>query len=116
MIKMKLGELSIVRQLRSGVRVGKALTFDEIEKRLEAKYEGRSVRRDCRAQKLLLIARGKMACLKYPVVSDEELLFERIESWVNREGWLPGSYKYMLSMLIQGKRYEEIIPSCHALF
>lgn len=118
-MKMKLGVLLASRKLRSGIRLGrvsKGLSFDEIEKRLEAKYKSQSLRRDCRAQKLLSIARGKMACLKYPVVSDEQLLFDRIEDWVNRKGWLPGSYKYMLGMLNQGKRYEEIIPSCHALF
>ena len=116
MIKMKLGELSIIRHPRSRARVSKSLTFEEIEKRLEEKYQGQSYRRDCRAQKLVSIVRGVVVRLRYELTSNEKMLFDRIEDWVNRRGWLPGSYRYMLGMLRQGKRYEEIIPSCHALF
>lgn len=115
-LKMKIGEIFRVKKRRSGVKVGRAMSVDDFLKLMERKDEVRELRLECKAQKLLSIARGKMARLKYPLVSNEQLLFDRIEEWVNRKGWLPGSYFYMLKMLNQGKRYEEIIPSCHALF
>lgn len=116
MIKMKLGVLLAKKQTRSGARTGRSLTIEEFLERMERLAGSLIVRNRCKAEKLIAMTRGKMVRLKYQPVSNESLLFDRISDWVDRKGWLPGSYVYMLKMLRQGKRYEEIIPSCDALF